>query len=197
MPATASLKKSFYSAEESLSLAQLDEEKISQIARDLDVAESEKEHYLTGWMGQNSVVLVRNYQDKRGTANGLVMSRGNRYKLTIQAITFRIPKILLWVTFRRTPRTMTVVAYNKLGEQASGLQQFMHVQDPELKERLENDWRELNDYLGMACCRWTITVQCGDSCMKRSHRRRCGCWQIHRGLAAKNCKMMAIWKVFG
>ncbi len=46
MPATASLKKSFYSAEESLSLAQLDEEKISQIARDLDVAESEKEHYL-------------------------------------------------------------------------------------------------------------------------------------------------------
>jgi len=151
MPATAPLKKSFYSAEESLSLAQLDEEKISQIARDLDVAESEKEHYLTGWMGQNSVVLVRNYQDKRGTANGLVMSRGNRYKLTIQAITFRIPKILLWVTFRRTPRTMTVVAYNKLGEQASGLQQFMHVQDPELKERLENDWRELNDYLGMAC----------------------------------------------
>ena len=151
MPATASLKKSFYSAEESLSLAQLDEEKISQIARDLDVAESVKEHYLTGWMGQNSVVLVRNYQDKRGTANGLVMSRGNRYKLTIQAITFRIPKILLWVTFRRTPRTMTVVAYNKLGEQASGLQQFMHVQDPELKERLENDWRELNDYLGMAC----------------------------------------------
>lgn len=151
MSAAAALNKCFYSADESLSLSQLDEEKISQIVRDLDVAESEKEHYVTGWMGQNSVVLVRNYQDKRGTANGLVMSRGNRYKLTVQAITFRIPKPLLWVTFRRMPRTMTVIAYNKLGEQATGLQQFMHVQDPELKERLENDWRELNDYLGMAC----------------------------------------------
>lgn len=102
-------------------------------------------------MGQNSVVLVRNYQDKRGTSSGLVMSRGNRYKLTVQAITFRIPKVLLWVTFRRKPRTMTVIAYNKLGEQPTGLQQFMHIQDPELRDTLENDWRELNDYLGMAC----------------------------------------------
>jgi len=151
MPAAAVLKKSYYSADQSLSLSQLDVEKISQIARDLDVAESEKEHYVTGWMGQNSVVLVRNYQDKRGTSSGLVMSRGNRYKLTVQAITFRIPKLLLWITFRRTPRTMTVIAYNKLGEQATGLQQFMHIQEPELKESLENDWRELNDYLGMAC----------------------------------------------
>ncbi|TDS95732.1 hypothetical protein EDF78_103193 [Rahnella sp. BIGb0236] len=151
MPAATLLKKSYYSAEQSLSLSQLDEEKISQIARDLDVAESEKEHYLTGWMGQNSVVLVRNYQDKRGTSSGLVMSRGNRYKLTVQAITFRIPKVLLWVTFRRKPRTMTVIAYNKLGEQPTGLQQFMHIQDPELRDTLENDWRELNDYLGMAC----------------------------------------------
>lgn len=151
MPATAPLKKSYYSADQSLSLSQLDVEKISQIVRDLDVAESEKEHYVTGWMGQNSVVLVRNYQDKRGTSNGIVMSRGNRYKLTIQAITFRIPKFLLWITFRRKPRTMTVIAYNKLGEQATGLQQFMHIQEPELKEQLESDWRELNDYLGMAC----------------------------------------------
>lgn len=151
MPAATALKKSYYSADQSLSLSQLDVEKISQIARDLDVAESEKEHYVTGWMGQNSVVLVRNYQDKRGTSSGLVMSRGNRYKLTVQAITFRIPKFFLWITFRRTPRTMTVIAYNKLGEQATGLQQFMHIQDPELKETLENDWRELNDYLGMAC----------------------------------------------
>ncbi|MFO6299738.1 hypothetical protein [Rahnella selenatireducens] len=151
MPATAPLKKSYYSADQSLSLSQLDVEKISQVVRDLDVAESEKEHYVTGWMGQNSVVLVRNYQDKRGTSNGIVMSRGNRYKLTIQAITFRIPKFLLWITFRRKPRTMTVIAYNKLGEQATGLQQFMHIQEPELKEQLESDWRELNDYLGMAC----------------------------------------------
>lgn len=151
MPAAASLKKSYYSADQSLSLSQLDNEKITQIVQDLDVAESEKEHYVMGWMGQNSVVLVRNYQDKRGTSNGLVLSRGNRYKLTVQAITFRIPKFLLWVTFRRRPRTMTVIAYNKLGEQASGLQQFIHVQDPELRERLENDWREMNDYLGMAC----------------------------------------------
>ena len=151
MPAAVSLNKSYYSADQSLSLSQLDNEKITQIVQDLDVAESEKEHYVMGWMGQNSVVVVRNYQDKRGTSNGLVLSRGNRYKLTVQAITFRIPKFLLWVTFRRKPRTMTVIAYNKLGEQATGLQQFIHVQDPELRERLESDWRELNDYLGMAC----------------------------------------------
>lgn len=151
MPAAAPLNKSYYSADQSLSLSQLDNEKITQIVQDLDVAESEKEHYVMGWMGQNSVVVVRNYQDKRGTSNGLVLSRGNRYKLTVQAITFRIPKFLLWVTFRRKPRTMTVIAYNKLGEQATGLQQFIHVQDPELRERLEGDWRELNDYLGMAC----------------------------------------------
>jgi len=151
MPAAVSLNKSYYSADQSLSLSQLDNEKVTQIVQDLDVAESEKEHYVMGWMGQNSVVVVRNYQDKRGTSNGLVLSRGNRYKLTVQAITFRIPKLLLWVTFRRKPRTMTVIAYNKLGEQATGLQQFIHVQDPELRERLESDWRELNDYLGMAC----------------------------------------------
>ncbi|RJT54983.1 hypothetical protein [Rahnella variigena] len=151
MPAAVSLNKSYYSADQSLSLSQLDNEKVTQIVQDLDVAESEKEHYVMGWMGQNSVVVVRNYQDKRGTSNGLVLSRGNRYKLTVQAITFRIPKFLLWVTFRRKPRTMTVIAYNKLGEQATGLQQFIHVQDPELRERLEGDWRELNDYLGMAC----------------------------------------------
>ncbi|MBU9857237.1 hypothetical protein [Rahnella bonaserana] len=151
MPAAVPLKKSYYSADQSLSLSQLDNEKITQIVQDLDVAESEKEHYVTGWMGQNSVVVVRNYQDKRGTSNGLVLSRGNRYKLTVQAITFRIPKFLLWVTFRRKPRTMTVIAYNKLGDQATGLQQFIHLQEPELRERLESDWRELNDYLGMAC----------------------------------------------
>lgn len=148
---SGTLKKCYYSADEALSLGQLDVEKIDQIARDLDIAESEKEHYVTGWMGQNSVVLVRNYQDKRGTSNGLVMSRGQRYKLSVQAIKFRIPKLLLWMTFRRRPRTMSVVGYTRLGEQASGLQQFHNILDPELKQQLENDWQELNDYLGMAC----------------------------------------------
>ncbi|MDN5682076.1 MAG: hypothetical protein L0G81_15770, partial [Ewingella sp.] len=72
-PSTSSvLKKSYYSADQSLSLGQLDVEKIEQIARDLDISASDKEHYVTGWMGQNSVVLVRNYQDKRGASNGLV-----------------------------------------------------------------------------------------------------------------------------
>lgn len=145
------LKKSYYSAEQTLALGQLDVEKIAQIARDLDITGSEKEHYVTGWMGQNSVVLVRNYQDKRGTSNGLVMSRGQRYKLSVQAITFRIPKFLLWMTFRRQPRTMSVVGYTRLGEQASGLQQFHNILDKDLKQALENDWRALNDYLGMAC----------------------------------------------
>ncbi len=148
---SASLKKCYYSADETLSLGLLDVEKIEQIARDLDIADSDKEHYVTGWMAQNSVVLVRNYQDKRGTSNGLVMSRGQRYKLSVQAIKFRIPKFLLWMTFRRRPRTMSVVGYTRLGEQASGLQQFHNILDPDLKQQLENDWQELNDYLGMAC----------------------------------------------
>ncbi|MFI3308259.1 hypothetical protein [Ewingella allii] len=151
-PSTSSvLKKSYYSADQSLSLGQLDVEKIEQIARDLDISASDKEHYVTGWMGQNSVVLVRNYQDKRGASNGLVMSRGQRYKLSVQAIKFRIPKFLLWMTLRRRPRTMSVVGYTRLGAQATGLQQFHTLADKSLKQQLENDWRELNDYLGMAC----------------------------------------------
>src|SRR5471032_3349221 len=88
---SVTLKKCYYSADEALSLGQLDVEKIEQIARDLDIAESEKEHYVTGWMGQNSVVLVRNYQDKRGTSNGLVMSRGQRYKLSVRRLNSAFP----------------------------------------------------------------------------------------------------------
>src|SRR5471032_440268 len=88
---TAVLKKCYYAADQSLSLGQLDVEKIEQIARDLDMTGSEKEHYITGWMGQNSVVLVRNYQDKRGTSNGLVMSRGQRYKLSVRRLNSAFP----------------------------------------------------------------------------------------------------------
>jgi len=145
------LQKLYYAADNTLPLSQLDEEKICQIARDLDSVSSEKEHYVTGWMGLNSVVLVRSYQNKRGSADGLVMTRGNHYRLSVQSVVFRIPKPLLWGTFRRRPRTMKVITYNRLDTPQNGMQQYQNILEPELKERLEADWRDLNDYLGMAC----------------------------------------------
>lgn len=146
-----SLQKLYYSAENTLPLSHLDEEKICQIARDLDSAGSDKEHYVTGWMGLNSVVLVRSYQSKRGSADGIVLTRGDKYRLSVQSVIFRIPKPLLWITFRRRPRTMKVITYSRLDEMHNGLQQYHNIQEPQLKEQLEADWREINDYLGMAC----------------------------------------------
>lgn len=57
-------------------LAKLETDKIRQMVIDLDVANSDSEHYVTGWMGLNSIVVVRNYQNKRGTANGFVINKG-------------------------------------------------------------------------------------------------------------------------
>ncbi|PJE87427.1 hypothetical protein CU280_13540 [Yersinia mollaretii] len=118
---------------------------------DLDVANSDSEHYVTGWMGLNSVVVVRNYQNKRGTANGFVVNKGDRYRLSIQSIEFRIPKAVLWMSFRRKPRTMELITYETLGEQPSGMQQYRNILDEDLLQQLDADWRELNDYLGAAC----------------------------------------------
>ncbi|WP_369790017.1 hypothetical protein [Rouxiella sp. WC2420] len=145
------LQKLYYNAQNTLALSDLDEEKISQIARDLDSASSDEEHYVTGWMALNSVVLIRRYQNNRGSADGLVFTRANKYRLSVQSVMFRIPKPLLWVTFRRRPRTMKVITYNRLGSQQDSLQQFDNIQEEELKQQLEADWRELNDYLGLAC----------------------------------------------
>lgn len=141
----------YYSAQEAVPLATLDVEKISQMVSDLDIANSDKEHYVTGWLEQSSIVLIRNYQDKRGTSNGIVLNRNGRYRFSLQAIKFRIPRFLLWITFRRKPRTMTLITYNTLGEQASGLQQLHNILDDELKAQLHRDWLALNDYIGRAC----------------------------------------------
>lgn len=145
------LQKLYYNAQNCLPLSDLDEEKIGQIARDLDSVGSEKEHYVTGWMALNPVVLIRRYQNHRGSADGLVFTRANQYRLSIQSVIFRIPRPLLWMTFRRRPRTMKVITYNRLGGQSECLQQYENIQETALKEQLEADWRELNDYLGLAC----------------------------------------------
>ncbi|PJG64227.1 hypothetical protein CV016_03365 [Yersinia kristensenii] len=121
---------------------------------DLDVANSDSEHYVTGWMGLNSVVVIRNYQNKRGTANGFVLNKGDQYRLSIQSIEFRIPKMVLWMSFRRKPRTMELITYETLGDQPSGMQQYRNILEEELRQQLDEDWRELNDYLGAAC--WQI-----------------------------------------
>lgn len=103
-----------------------------------------------GW-GLNSIVVVRNYQNKRGTANGFVINKGDRYRLSIQSIEFRIPKMVLWMSFRRKPRTMELITYEELGEKPSGMQQYRNILDEELLGQLDQDWHELNDYLGAAC----------------------------------------------
>lgn len=144
-------EKQYYSAGDAHPLDKLETDKIIQMVIDLDVANSDSEHYVTGWMGLNSVVVVRNYQNKRGTANGFVVSKGDRYRLSIQSIEFRIPKAVLWMSFRRKPRTMELITYETLGEQPSGMQQYRNILDEDLLQQLDVDWRELNDYLGAAC----------------------------------------------
>lgn len=144
-------EKLYYSAGDAHPLDKLETDKIIQMVIDLDVANSDSEHYVTGWMGLNSVVVVRNYQNKRGTANGFVVNKGDRYRLSIQSIEFRIPKAVLWMSFRRKPRTMELITYETLGEQPSGMQQYRNILDEDLLQQLDADWRKLNDYLGAAC----------------------------------------------
>lgn len=147
-------EKLYYSAGDAHPLDKLESDKIVQMVIDLDVANSDSEHYVTGWMGLNSVVVIRNYQNKRGTANGFVLNKGDRYRLSIQSIEFRIPKMVLWMSFRRKPRTMELITYETLGDQPSGMQQYRNILEEELRQQLDDDWRELNDYLGAAC--WQI-----------------------------------------
>ncbi|MDN6450603.1 MAG: hypothetical protein L0K39_14045, partial [Enterobacterales bacterium] len=118
---------------------------------DLDLNGSIKEHYLTGWMGLCPLVMIRNYQDKRGTSNGFMLTRPGHFRFSVQAITFRIPKFLLWATFRRKPRTMSLIAYQQLGENGGGLMQYRNMLDAEMKETVNQQWRDINDYLGAAC----------------------------------------------
>ncbi|WP_227728907.1 hypothetical protein [Yersinia proxima] len=147
-------EKLYYSAGDAHPLDKLESDKIVQMVIDLDVANSDSEHYVTGWMGLNSVVVIRNYQNKRGTANGFVLNKGDCYRLSVQSIEFRIPKVVLWMSFRRKPRTMELITYETLGDQPSGMQQYRNILEEDLRQQLDKDWRELNDYLGAAC--WQI-----------------------------------------
>ncbi len=59
--------------------------------------------------------------------------------------------MVLWMSFRRKPRTMELITYEELGEKPSGMQQYRNILDEELLGQLDQDWHELNDYLGAAC----------------------------------------------
>lgn len=141
----------YYSAAEAHPLATLTVETIDHIVSDLRINASEREHYVTGWIGAHSVVIIHRYQDKRGTASGLVLTKEGELRLSVQSITFRIPKFILWLSLRRRPRTMALITYGLLGERQSPLVQFSQVTDKALKQRLELEWQALNDYVGMAC----------------------------------------------
>ncbi|MBW7983718.1 hypothetical protein [Enterobacillus tribolii] len=150
LPSLPAPEKSQHSAEQAHPLNTLESGKIAQLVADLDITGSEKEHYLTGWMGSRSLVMIRNYQDNRGTSSGFVLTVPGRYRFSVQAITFRIPKILLWATFRLKPRTMTLVAWQPLGERAK-MVQYRNIPDAAVKAELDQQWRDINDYLGEAC----------------------------------------------
>jgi hypothetical protein len=141
----------YYSAGETHPLSTLDEKKLCTMVADMKVTDSDKEHYITGWMGSNSVVVIHNYHEKRGTSNGFVLTKENQYRLSVQSINFRIPKLILWLSFQRKPRTMTLITYNTLGELISPLIQYRNMTDKPMMRQLELDWRALNDYIGMAC----------------------------------------------
>lgn len=150
-PALPAPQTLYYCADEAHPLAQLEEASIRTMVSDLKVNASEKEHYVTGWMGSHSVVVINNYHDKRGTSNGFVLTRENEYRLSVQSIVFRIPKFILWISFRRKPRTMTLITYNQIGELISPMIQFRNILEKPLKLKLEQDWQALNQYIGMAC----------------------------------------------
>ncbi|NDL65365.1 hypothetical protein [Acerihabitans arboris] len=148
LPAPQSL---YYSAGEAHSLETLQEKSLCDMVEDIKVTHSDKEHYITGWMGADSVVVIHNYHEKRGTSNGFVLTKENQYRLSVQSIAFRIPKLILWLSFRRNPRTMMLITYNTLGELVSPLMQYRNMTDKPVKLKLEQDWQALNDYIGMAC----------------------------------------------
>ncbi len=151
VPDTSPPPTLYYAAAQARPLSSLTEETLAHMVADMSIHQSDKEHYITGWMGNSSVVIVNNYQDKRGTSSGFVLTRRDQYRLSVQSITFRIPKFILWLTFRRRPRTMMLITYNTLGKVLSPLVQYRNLLDKPLQQKLEQDWQQLNDYIGMAC----------------------------------------------
>ncbi|TKI06703.1 hypothetical protein [Martelella alba] len=141
----------YYSAGETHSLATLEYGRLLAMVDDLKLSDSEREHYTAGWLGEDSLVIIHNYREKRGTSNGFVLTREQRYRLSVQSIAFRVPKIFLWLSLRRKPRDTTLITYNTLGELRGPLYQYRHLVDKAVKRQLEEDWRAMNDYIGMAC----------------------------------------------
>lgn len=150
-PDLAAPKTLYYSANETHPLSTVEVKNLCAMVDDLKLTESDKEHYVTGWMGEHSVVVIHNYHEKRGTSNGFVLTKENQYRLSVQSIAFNIPKMILWFSLRRNPREITLITYDSLGETRSPIIQFRNILDKPLKVRLEQDWRDLNDYIGMAC----------------------------------------------
>ncbi len=148
----------YYSAKETHPLSTLNEKNICSMVDDLKLTDSDKEHYVTGWMGEDSVVVIHNYREKRGTSNGFVLSKENQYRLSVQSIAFRIPKIFLWLSLRRKPRNATLITYDTIGELRSPIVQYRNLFDKSLKLKLEQDWQALNDYIGLAC--WQLENGC-------------------------------------
>ncbi|WP_213989942.1 hypothetical protein [Sodalis sp. dw_96] len=148
----------YYSGKEAHPLSTLDEKNLCSMVDDLKINQSNKEHYVTGWMGEDSVVVIHNYHEKRGTSNGFVLTKENQYRLSVQSITFRVPKFILWLSLRRKPRNTTLITYDTVGELRSPIVQYRNLFDKALKLKLEQDWRALNDYIGMAC--WQLENGC-------------------------------------
>ena len=141
----------YYSAKEAHPLSTLEVKHLCSMVDDLKLTDSDKEHYVTGWMGENSLVIIHNYHEKRGTSNGFVLTKDQQYRLSVQSIAFRVPKIFLWMSLRRRPRDITLITYNTLGELRSPLIQYRNMTNKTVKRQLELDWQAMNDYIGMAC----------------------------------------------
>ncbi|EPC5194198.1 hypothetical protein ACRZZR_001739 [Edwardsiella piscicida] len=151
LPPLPALARERYDAATAGALDALDCSAIRQRVDAFGHADRPQESYLTGWMAFNPLVIIRNYQDKRGTSSGVVLSVGDAYRFSVQTITPRIPKLLLWATLRSKPKTLPLVALQDLAAGDRRLVPYRAVRDTALREQMTGWWAEINDYLGIAC----------------------------------------------
>ncbi|STC90002.1 Uncharacterised protein [Edwardsiella hoshinae] len=145
------LERECYSAADAGQLDALTCAAIGQRLAFLGEATSPQESYLTGWIGPNPLVIIRNYQDKRGTSSGFLLSIGDEYRFSVQTITPRIPKLLLWATLRTKPKTLPLIALQNLAAGDQRLLPYRSLRDATLRGKMNQWWAEINDYLGIAC----------------------------------------------
>ncbi|MGY0149921.1 hypothetical protein [Edwardsiella tarda] len=150
-PSLAPLERECYSAADAERLDDLTCAAIRQRLAFLGDTATPQESYLTGWMGANPLVIIRNYQDKRGTSSGFLLSIGDEYRFSVQTITPRIPKLLLWATLRTKPKTLPLVALQNLTAGDRRLLPYRSLRDDTLRSKMNDWWVEINDYLGIAC----------------------------------------------